>query len=452
MSEEEKEEEVTVDIKEKLIAKLTDEEREVLQETDPKHITYLKNFTSEQRSIIYELCTKIHKDERITEEDLFTFDYLVKPRLLEIGQSYEYLEVYCKEVPPEALKVCIDLTTAELHLLAKLIKANKLVKPVVLPPIVKPPVEKIPKVKPIELEEIHPAIKPTFPPITVKPRIKPPKLKGRGRYPFKTSDFIKGFLTARGSTGAYSYEVWYSMRSILQGTIEYPEIQDVNGMADLITEQSKERVRRKGKEGIQIDGMVIDGALIEGLEDYAEGIGSKRVPIRKQREAVYKIPSYGAIRSYFWVLKQLGLIELTKKEPGEWVSGIKVERHYYSLIEAPIKVNGKKLTTKEIKEIWSNPKPVLHPLEILGSFQWESYKLDAEERRDGITSLTKREKAKLTKLGYIEEDITLKLWFILHPPKAKETKEDIITKASRLRGLRKEQLEQMIIKGRYFSF
>jgi len=446
MTEEEKEE----NIKEKLIAKLTDEEKEILQETDPKHITYLKNFTSEQRSIIYELCTKIHKDERITKEDLFAFDYLVKPRLLEIGQSYEYLEVYCKEVAPEALKACIALTTAELHLLGKLIKAKELIKPVVLPPVVKPPPEKIPEV--IELEEIHPAIKPTFPPITRKPRIKPPKLKGRGRYPFKTSDFIKGFLTARSSRGAYSYEVWFSLKSILQGTIEYPEIQDVNGMADLITEQSKERVRRKGKEGIQIDGMVIDGALIEGLEDYAEGIGSKRVPIRKQREAVYKIPSYDSIRSYFWVLKQLGLIELTKKEHGEWVSGIKVEKHYYSLIGAPVKINGKKLTPKEIKEIWENPKPILHPLEILGSYQWKSYKDDAEERRAGIKSLTKREKTKLTKLGYTEEDINLKLWFILHPLKAKETKEDIITKASKLRGLHKEELEQMIIKGRYSSF
>ena len=449
MSEEAKEEEETpIDIKEKLIAKLTDEDREALQKTDPTHITYLKNFTPEQRNIIYALCTKIHRDERITEEELFAFDYLVKPRLLEIGQSYEYLEeIYCKEIASEALKACTNLTNIELHLLAKLIKAKELVKPVVLPPIVKPPIEKIPEV--IELEEIHPAIKPTFPPISVKPRIKPPKLKGRGRYPFKTCDFIKGFLTTRGPKGAYSYEVWFSLKSILQGVIEYPEIQDVNGMADLITEQSKERVRRKGKEGIQIDGMVIDGALIEGLEDYAEGVGSKRVPVRKQREAVYKIPSYDSIRSYFWVLKQLGLIELTKKEPGKWVSGIKVEKHYYSLVEAPIKLNGKKLTTKEIKEIWKSPKQIAYPLGILGKFQWKSYKDDAEERRDGIKSLTTKEKAKLTKLGYTEEDITLKLWFILHPPKAKE---DIITKASRLRGLRKEQLEQMIIKGRYFSF
>ena len=450
MGEEEKKEEVTIGAKEKLIAKLTDEEREVLQEIDPKHITYLKNFTPEQRNVIYELCTKIHKDERVTEEDLFTFDYLVKPRLLEMGQSYDYLEIYCKEATPEALKVCIELTTPELHLLAKLIKAKELVKAVVLPPIAKPPPEKIPELKPIELEEIHPAIRPTFPPITAKPRVKPPKLKGRGRYPFKTSDFIKGFLAARGVRGGYSYEVWFSLKSILQGVIEYPEIEDVNGMADLITEQSKERVRRKGKEGIQIDGMVIDGALIEGLEDYAEGIGSKRVPVRKQREAVYKIPSYGSIRSYFWVLKQLGLIELTKKEPGEWISGVKVEKHYYNLVAEPIKANGKKLTTKEIKEIWESPKQIAYPLSVLGKFQWESYKLDAEERRDGIISLTKKEKAKLTKLGYTEEDINLKLWFVLHPPKIK--KEDIIIKASKLRGLHKEQLEQMIIKGHYFSF
>ena len=451
MSEEEKEEEKTpADIKEKLIAKLTDEEIETLKETDPKHITYLKNFTPEQRNIIYALCTKIHKGERIAEEDLFAFDYLVKPRLMEIGQSYEYLEIYCKEVIPNALKVCIALTNVELHLLAKLIKAKELVKPVVLPPIVKPPPEKIPELKPVELEEIHPAIKPTFPPITRKPRVKPPKLKGRGRHPFKTSDFIKGFLIARGPKGAYSYEVWFSLKSILQGVIEYPEIQDVNGMADLITEQSKERVRRKGKEGIQIDGMVIDGALIEGLEDYAEGIGAKRVPIKKQREAVYKIPSYDSIRSYFWVLKQLGLIELAKKELGKWVSGVKVEKHYYRLVKEPIKLNGKKLTAKELKEIWSNPKPILHPLEVLGSFQWESYKLDAEERRAGIKSLTKRERAKLTKLDYTEEDINLKLWFILHPPKIK--KENIISKVSKLRGLDKEEIEEMIIKGRYFSF
>ena len=449
MSEEEKE--TSASAKEKLIAKLSDEERGTLQKTDPKYITYLKNFTSEQRSVICELCTKIHKDERITEEDLFAFDYLVKPQLMKIGQSYEYLEeVYCKAIEPDALKTCINLTNAELSLLAKLIKAKKLVKPVVLPPIVKPPPEKIPELKPVELEEIHPAIKPTFPPITRKPRVKPPKLKGRGRYPFKTSDFIKGFLTARGPRGAYSYEVFFSLKSILQGVIEYPEIEDVNGMAELITEQSKERVRRKGKEGIQIDGMVIDGALIEGLEDYAEGVGAKRVPVKKQREAVYKIPSYDSIRSYFWVLKQLGLIELTKKESSEWISGVKVERHYYKLVDNPVKLNGKKLTAKEIKEIWENPKPILHPLEVLGKFQWESYKLDAEERRDGITSLTKREKAKLTKLGYTEEDINLKLWFILHPLKVK--KENIINKASKLRGLHKEELEEMIIKGRYFSF
>jgi len=113
---------ITPAVKQKLMKKLTAEQIEELKKTDYHHIMFLKQFTSEERKVIYRLCLS----ERLNKTEA-TIYVEIQKKLKEDAYDKNFIaDVYCNETEREAIEGCIRLNNTEIEILAILVRKKLL--------------------------------------------------------------------------------------------------------------------------------------------------------------------------------------------------------------------------------------------------------------------------------------------------------------------------------------
>lgn len=109
---------ITPAVKQELLQKLTPEQIEELRHTDYHHIMFLKQFTPEERKVIYRLCL----GERLnkTEAEIYTE---MQKKLVQTSYDKNFItDVYREAVEREAVESCVGLGSTEVETLAVIIR------------------------------------------------------------------------------------------------------------------------------------------------------------------------------------------------------------------------------------------------------------------------------------------------------------------------------------------
>jgi len=113
---------ITPAVKQKLLQKLTPEQIEELKKTDYHHIMFLKQFTQEERKVIYRLCL----DERLNKTEATVYTEIQK-KLVQAAYDKEYIvDVYCDTVERESIQACLELADTEVEILATMTRKKLL--------------------------------------------------------------------------------------------------------------------------------------------------------------------------------------------------------------------------------------------------------------------------------------------------------------------------------------
>ena len=110
---------ITPEVKQKLLQKLTPEQIEELKHTDYHHILFLKQFTPEERKVIYKLCL----GERLNKIETKVYTEMQK-KLVRGSYDKNFIsEPFCSElIEREAVEACIWLNSTEIEILAVLVR------------------------------------------------------------------------------------------------------------------------------------------------------------------------------------------------------------------------------------------------------------------------------------------------------------------------------------------
>ena len=311
---------------ERILEKLTREEREALVKIYDltgirmeEFFSTLATMSSREREIFPTVVRKSITFEPMTDEEndvLYKYEKFIR-RL---------------KLAPVLANIAPKLTTSQIITLATY--ARTMPEKFAPPPEKKPPEEKkLPEKK--------------RPPEEKKPPEKPKRV-WRSWAPFKTGEFIRAYLKAKGE--ATPYETYRAFVYVL---------------AQAITDESfRKEVEEAG--AIRVDGS-IDGEL-------ARDIVTKRIIKAAWEEELPTIAlpfvhksSYNNFRRYFYILESLGLIERVGRR--EWDARHTFFRQKYRIVKG-----------KEDSKAWEAPQLYLYPLAWIGKRRYETL-LDDTARR-----------------------------------------------------------------------
>ena len=114
---------ITLGVKQKLLEKLTPEQIEELKHTDYHHILFLKQFTPEQRKVIYRLCL----GERLNKTEAVVYTGIQKKLVQTSYDKNHVLDLYRDVVERESVESCIELNDMEIETLAVIVRKKLLV-------------------------------------------------------------------------------------------------------------------------------------------------------------------------------------------------------------------------------------------------------------------------------------------------------------------------------------
>ena len=114
---------ITPAVKEKLLQKLTTEQIEELRHTDHHHIMFLKQFTPEERKVIYKLCL----GERLNKTEAVVYTGIQKKLVQTSYDKNHVLDLYRDVVEREAIEGCIMLSDTEIEILGVMVRKKLLV-------------------------------------------------------------------------------------------------------------------------------------------------------------------------------------------------------------------------------------------------------------------------------------------------------------------------------------
>jgi len=113
---------ITPAVKQKLLEKFTTEQIEELKHTDYHYLLFLKQFTREERKVIYRLCL----GERLNKMEAVIYTQ-IQEKLKSAAYDKNYvLDVYCEAVEREAVESCVGLSSTEIEILAMVIRKKVL--------------------------------------------------------------------------------------------------------------------------------------------------------------------------------------------------------------------------------------------------------------------------------------------------------------------------------------
>jgi hypothetical protein len=367
--------------------------RKFIEKISPTERDYIKTTTESDLLSDFEQMLEFSQPERA-----ILFKGRLRPAELTEDEA-AFLSIHYKKayaLPLPLLSLTSKLRNEEIKFLVDHIDILKEeIKPPVVPPVAVPP--------PVAPPEILPPIK--LPARSVKVEIEEkiralPK-KWRGVFPFSTHEFIRKFLMKRGKKGAYPYEVWRAMKQSLMGIIASPEV----------------RAMIRGLEGIPVDG-VIDHELTSTIEE---------VESLKKEHPIYHTPSYGNIRKYFYILKELGLIKekgIDKKLP-KYLQ----KRHYYVINEDTID-----------SPLWNKPQEYTYPLAFLGKKRFKKLM----EYVELVRSEEEEPPEEFIKANLPIKKFTVQWAFISEYPEK-------IAHIASVRGISEEELRKRIVEGKYLQ-
>ena len=310
---------------ERILEKLTREEREALVRIYDltgirmeEFFSTLAGMSSRERELLPTVVRKSITQEPMTDE--------------ERSLLYDYTEFIERlKATPILADIAPKLTTSQIAILATYARTKP--EKFAPPPEEKPPEEEKPPKKPAE----------------GKPPEKPPvKRVWRSWAPFKTGEFIRAYLKAKGE--ATPYETYRAFVYVL---------------TQAITDESfRKEVEEAG--AVRVDGS-IDGEL-------ARDIVTKRIIKAAWEEELPTIAlpfvhksSYNNFRRYFYILESLGLIE-------------RVGRREWDVRRAFFKQKYRIVKGKEDNKAWEAPQRYLYPLAWIGKRRYEELLEDAADR------------------------------------------------------------------------
>ena len=310
---------------ERILERLTREEREALVKIYDltgirmeEFFSTLAGMSSRERELLPSVVRKSITQEPMTDE--------------ERSLLYDYTEFIERlKAAPVLANIAPKLTASQIAILATYART--------MPEEFAPPPEK----KPPEKE------KPPKKPAEEKPPEKPPvKRVWRSWAPFKTGEFIRAYLKAKGE--ATPYETYRAFVYVL---------------TQAITDESfRKEVEEAG--AVRVDGS-IDGEL-------ARDIVTKRIIKAAWEEELPTIAlpfvhksSYNNFRRYFYILESLGLIE-------------RVGRREWDVRRAFFKQKYRIVKGKEDSKAWEAPQLYLYPLAWLGKRRYEKLLGDTADR------------------------------------------------------------------------
>ena len=113
---------ITPAVKQKLLQKLTAEQIEELRHTDYHHIMFLKQFTLEERKVIYRLCL----DERLNKTEAVVYIEMQK-KLVQSSYDRNFIEEpFSSIIEREIIEACIPLNDTEIEILGVLVRKKLL--------------------------------------------------------------------------------------------------------------------------------------------------------------------------------------------------------------------------------------------------------------------------------------------------------------------------------------
>ena len=114
---------ITPVVKQKLLQKLTTEQIEELKHTDYHYILFLKQFTPEERKVIYRLCL----GERLSKMETVIYTEIQKKLVQASYDKHFIVEPFCSEfIERESVQSCIELTDTEIEILAVMVRKKLL--------------------------------------------------------------------------------------------------------------------------------------------------------------------------------------------------------------------------------------------------------------------------------------------------------------------------------------
>ena len=114
---------ITPVVKQKLLEKFTPEQIEELKHTDYHYILFLKQFTPEERKVIYKLCL----GERLNKTEVVVYTGIQK-KLVQSSYDKHYIsEPFCSELAErEVIEACVWLNDTEIETLAVMVRKKLL--------------------------------------------------------------------------------------------------------------------------------------------------------------------------------------------------------------------------------------------------------------------------------------------------------------------------------------
>ena len=113
---------ITPAVKQKLLQKLTPEQIEELRHTDHHHVMFLKQFTMEERKVIYKLCL----GERLNKTETVVYNGIQKKVKQAAYDKNHITDLFRYEVEREVVEVCIPLNNTEIEILAMMVRKKLL--------------------------------------------------------------------------------------------------------------------------------------------------------------------------------------------------------------------------------------------------------------------------------------------------------------------------------------
>ena len=114
---------ITPAVKQKLLQKFTPEQIEELRHTDYHHVMFLKQFTPEERKMIYRLCL----GERLNKTEVVVYAGIQK-KLVQTSYDRSYImEPFSGIVEREVIEACIQLNDTEIEILGVMVRKKLLI-------------------------------------------------------------------------------------------------------------------------------------------------------------------------------------------------------------------------------------------------------------------------------------------------------------------------------------
>jgi hypothetical protein len=161
---------------------------------------------------------------------------------------------------------------------------------------------------------------------------------------------------------------------------------------------------------------------VDGVIDHELTSTIEEVEALKKEHPIYHIPSYGNIRKYFYILKELGLIKergIDKKLPKHLQ-----KRHYYIINESAID-----------SPLWKRPQEYAYPLAFLGKKRFNKLMEYVELVRSGIVEPPEEFELPI-------EKFTVQWAFIFEYPEK-------VTHIASVRGINEDELKKLIVESKY---